>query len=129
MDGEPVPILSELEPETTAGFQGNIERLCRLIRADGGVPVLMTMPFSDEAGGFEEAWVELLGQGAREHNEIMRDVASAEGALLVDAASTFSSDPKEHAALFKDYVHLRPAGNRVKALGIADVLQRAKVWK
>jgi len=129
VDGEPVPILSELSPETSMGYRGNLERLCRLIRADGATPVLMTMPFSDEAGGFEEVWVEILGQGAREHNGIMRDVASAEGALLVDAASTFSSDPEDHAGLFKDYVHLRPAGNRVKALGIADVLQRAKVWK
>jgi len=128
VDGKPVPILTELDPETAAGYRGNIERLSRLIKADGATPVLMTMPFSDGDDGFDRKWLELLRQGTREHNEILRELASAEGALLADAASVFSSDPQEHGQLFIDYVHLLPAGNRVKALSIMDALQRAKTF-
>jgi lysophospholipase L1-like esterase len=127
VDGEPVPIFYELEAETSAGYRGNLERLCRLVRGDGAVPVLLTMPYSDAAGGFERRWVEVLGQGTREHNAIMREVAASEGALLADAAQTFSADPGEHEKFFKDYVHVRPGGNRVKAISILEALRRAKV--
>lgn len=129
VDGEAVPITLELGQGTSAGYLGNLQRLCRLVRGDGAVPVLMTMPYSDEAGGFEREWVEVLGRGTREHNEIMRRVSEEEGALLADAASTFAEDAAGHESFFRDYVHLSPKGNRVKALSILDALLRARVYK
>jgi len=119
----------ELSPQTIDGYRGNLQRLCRLVKADGGVPVLMTMPYSVEAGGMRSPWLELLGIGTEEHNEIIRGVAQDEGALLADAAYAFQSDPDEHDGSFIDYVHLRPEGNRVKALLIAEALQQTELFK
>jgi lysophospholipase L1-like esterase len=129
VDGQPVELLRELSDETVVGYRGNMQRLCRLVSADGGTPVLMTMPYSSDAGGLGGVWLELLGVGTEEHNEVTREVAQAEGALLADAAAVFNSEPAEHDKFFLDYVHLRPGGNRVKALLVADALQRAKVFK
>jgi lysophospholipase L1-like esterase len=129
VDGQPVEVLRELAPETVVGYRGNLQRLCRLVTADGGTPVLLTMPYSADAGGLGSVWLELLEAGTGEHNEVIRAVAEEEGALLADPAAVFASDPAEHAKHFSDYVHLRPGGNRVKALLIADVLQQAMVFK
>jgi len=120
-------LLTELPPDTTSGYMGNLRRLCRMVQADGGVPVLMTMPFSSEAGGIELAWLGLLEEGTSQNNEIMRVVAAEESALLADAALTFSSDPESHRGFFIDYVHLRAAGNRVKGLSIADAVHKAEL--
>jgi lysophospholipase L1-like esterase len=122
--GQPVELDRELSPQTISGYRGNLQRLCRLVKADGAVPVLMTMPYSVEAGGLGSPWLTLLGTGTEEHNEIIRGVAQDEEALLADAAYAFQSDPNEHDGLFIDYVHLLPKGNRVKALLIAEVLQQ-----
>jgi lysophospholipase L1-like esterase len=127
--GQPVELNRELSSQTIDGYRGNLQRLCRLVKADGGVPVLMTMPYSVEAGGIGRPWLELLGIGTEEHNEIIRGVAYEEGALLADAAFAFQSDPEEHDGFFIDYVHLRPGGNRVKALLIADALQQTELFK
>jgi len=127
--GQAIPAVEELTPDTLVGYEGNLRRLCRLVIADGGTPVLMTMPFNSDAGGLGPVWLEVLGDGTDEHNELMREVAMEEGALLADASLKFSSDPGEHAKLFADYVHLKPAGNRVKALLIADALQRAGLFR
>ncbi|MBJ21525.1 MAG: hypothetical protein CL933_19120 [Deltaproteobacteria bacterium] len=129
VDGRSVELLKQLQPETVSGYRGNLQRLCRLVLADGATPVLMTMPFDGDAGGFGEAFLELLCGGTEEHNEVMRTVAAEEGALLVDASASFSSDPDEHAKFFADYVHQRPGGNRAKALLIADALQQAKLFR
>ena len=80
-DGHPVEVLRQLSPDTVSGYRGNLQRLCRLALADGATPVLMTMPFDGDAGGFGEEWLELLGGGTAEHNELMRTVAAEEGAL------------------------------------------------
>lgn len=127
--GQAIAADEELTPETLVGYDGNLRRLCRLVLADGGTPVLMTMPFNPEAGGLDSKWLEVLGAGTAVHNQLMREVAMEEGALLADASLEFSSDPGEHAELFADYVHLKPAGNRVKALLIADALQRAGLFR
>ena len=129
VDGQPVEVLRELSDDTIVGYRGNLQRLCRLVNADGGTPILLTMPYSVDAGGLAGVWLELLGAGTEEHNEVMRAVAEEEGALLADAAAVFSLDPAEHDKFFLDYVHLRSAGNRVKALLVADALQRAKTFK
>ena len=122
--GQPVELGRELSPQTIYGYRANLQRLCRLVKADGAVPVLMTMPYSAEAGGLGSPWLTLLETGTEEHNEIIRGVAQDEEALLADAAYVFQSDPDEHDKFFIDYVHLRAAGNRVKALLIAEALQQ-----
>ncbi|MCH2104629.1 MAG: SGNH/GDSL hydrolase family protein [Planctomycetes bacterium] len=129
VDGVPVQFEEELSPDTLSGYRENLIRLCRLVRSDGATPVLMTMPYSAKAGGMPERWLETLGDGTADNNAVMEEVSASEGVVLADAAGLFQSDPAEYDKLFADYVHMRPPGNRAKAVLIADAVQAAKLFR
>lgn len=60
--------------------------------------------------------------GVAEHNEIMRELASEHGWLLVDAELAFERIGERVQSDFEDICHLRDYGNRVKARLVARAL-------
>ncbi len=113
---------SQLLPETTRAFRRNIESIAAHVEAVGGKALLATMPASPFDKHYPGVVGERIRPGLREHNEILRNLAQAEGWALVDLERKFQAREAELSKHFKDHVHVTRAGNRVKAEMISDRL-------
>lgn len=113
---------SQLLPETTRAFRRNIESIAAHVEAMGAKALLATMPASPFDKHYPGVVGERIRPGLAEHNEILRDMAQAEGWALVDLERKFRAREAELSKHFKDHVHVTRAGNRVKAEMIADRL-------
>ena len=89
------------------------------------MPVLITAPSSHETGRepayLARRWMPDLDRLVPTHRryvEIVRQVAAAEQAPLVDLATSFDELPREqrYASFTEDGIHFSPEGNRRAAL-------------
>ncbi len=106
-------------------FRDNLTRAVRTVRANDAVPVLITAPSSHEKGRepayLARRWMPDLDRLVPTHRryvEIVRQVAAAEQAPLVDLATSFDELPREqrYASFMEDGIHFSPEGNRRAAL-------------
>jgi lysophospholipase L1-like esterase len=108
-DGESAPpARPRLTPEE---FDSELRSMVRLSRSGGAAPVLILWP----------ARYHLQGIRVPPHLDVIRRVAAAEGALLVDLFEVFSRNGG--AALYADAVHANAAGNRAVAMAVAAALR------
>jgi lysophospholipase L1-like esterase len=104
----PRPERPRLTPEE---FAGELRSLIRLSRSEGARPLLVLWP----------ARYHLRGLRVPPHLDVIRRVAAAEGAPLVDLFEDFSRNGG--AALYADAVHANATGNHVVAEAVAKVLR------
>jgi len=112
----------ELDPATTWVFRRNLRTIAEHVLASGGVPLLTTMPYSADERFYQGFVGRHIRPGLVQHNQVVRELAADEGFLLLDLERLWSERAAELAPLFKDHVHVRREGNRVKAEMIADFL-------
>ena len=120
-------------PETTIGFRQNIQAIIDHATAREIPVVLVTIKVAPDA---EKHWmknqpdiVEHLKQGTEEHNEILRELAETSPAHLVDISRIWEEDDfaNNHFPNYVDgFVHVNPAGNRAKALLIAEAIEAGR---
>ena len=113
-------------------FRRNLAEMVRLARGAGVVPVLVTAP-SDHRAGAEPAqlsprWIEDLSRLVplhRRYVEIVREVATREGAVLCDLAARFESLPGDarDRSFAVDGIHLTLAGDRRAAAWLRDCFE------
>jgi hypothetical protein len=110
-------------------YERNIRELIRLVRNDGGVPILLTFAWNIPANytkarfdqgtlGYNnptnydkcpvEFWgdVEYVREGVRQNNQIVRAIANEERTLLIDEEEMFSNN----TAMFGDPFHFSEEG-------------------
>lgn len=107
---------SELAERT---FARNIESVGRIAALDGAQVALLTMPFAEGRMNSD------VITATATNNRILREVAAANGWLLVDLDQEFrggSGDGESVSSEFLDAVHLTADGNRRKALILAREL-------
>ena len=85
--------------------------MIRLSRSEGARPLLVLWP----------ARYHLRGIRVPRHLDVIRRVAAAEGAPLVDLFEVFSRNGS--TALYADAVHANAAGNRAVAMAVAAALR------
>lgn len=122
---EPLPLTAE----TASPFRRNIETIGVVAEERGARVVLMTMPHFP-AGDLMQAapeWLQIRFEGIREHNEVLRALASEHGWLLADLAAWVDERPEESTAWIQDDVHWRESAIPVKAAFLADFLTDAGV--
>lgn len=103
-----------------AGFAASVTEFVRRVRELGAIPVLLTQPTIDVRNAPERARIADFAQA-------VRDVAAAEGTILVDMFARFSAlgegRPGEVAwGLLNDPFHPNAAGHAVLALTLAETL-------
>jgi len=114
-------------PETARGFVRNLRTLVRLVRANGGVPLLTTMPLAAQSPFYQNSFGELIKAGVIEHNQLIRELAAEEDVLLLDMDEIWRSEPKIYSGHFIDHVHVTSHGNLLKARDILQLLERGDV--
>lgn len=108
--GTPLPERPRLTPEE---FGEELRSMIRLSRSEGARPLLVIWP----------ARYHLRGIRVPPHLDVIRRVAAAEGAPLVDLFEVFSRNGS--TALYADTVHANAAGNRAVAMAVATALRGA----
>ena len=110
-------------------FRDNLRQMVRIARENDIIPVLLTAPTSHQPGqepaSLAKRWLtnlEDLVPLHRRYVEVVREVAAAENATLVDLHREFDQlPPGELESLFReDGIHLRPTGDRK----IAELIDR-----
>ena len=118
-------------------FRANLHQMVHIARDNDIIPILLTAPTSHQPGQepayLAERWLtnlEDLVPLHRQYVQVVREVAAAENALLVDLHREFSQLPRQDLeSLFqKDGIHLRPAGNRKIAELIDQRLDQAGLY-
>ena len=107
----------ELDPATEWPFRRNVITLCDHVRAQGGIPVLMTMAMRKDISG----WVNKAA-GCKVHNQTLRTLAAEHGYGLIDLERDWAADRTQFDPRFIDPVHVDARGCRLKAQWIADRL-------
>ena len=97
----------------TWAFRRNLLSMCGVAKAHGIAIVLATVVCDPENQYSEE----LMVQAIAEQNEVMKQVAAEQGALLVDLAAVYPE-----GGFFADPIHNNAAGAKEKARIIADGL-------
>ena len=110
-----------LDPATGEGIRRNLTTLADLVELSGSQVVFMTMPLSP----VPEHTSAVQRAGAADHNQLLRELASSDGRLLVDAAERFDTEADRLRDVFSDAVHVSPEGNQRKADLVADALLEA----
>lgn len=96
-----------------AAFRRNLLTLLAVARAHGATPLLLTQSHRDgEEGAFRGEFLA--------YNQLVREVAAEQGALLVDAAPRLSGQ----ARFFVDEVHMNAAGLAELSRLLAPALER-----
>jgi lysophospholipase L1-like esterase len=98
-------------------FERNINTMIDLIRGDGAVPVLITMPYSLKS--WPNMTAELTKELVSPANEVLRNIARTRDVALIDLDKEITG--KED--MFSDFVHLNMDGRQVKAQMIFDALK------
>lgn len=98
-------------------YRRNIENLVINARQRGVQPVLMTFAFSSQVSGYFD--IEGFRSGLEEHNDILRQIATAFDVPLMDLAALF---PTDTAYWGFDGIHMNTAGTAVEAKLVADFL-------
>ena len=110
-------------------FRDNLRQMVRIARHNDIIPILLTAPTSHQPGQepayLATRWLthlEDLVPLHRRYVQVVREVAAAENAPLIDLYREFAQLPRRDLeSLFKrDGIHLRAAGNRK----IAELIDR-----
>lgn len=104
---------ANLTASGTAAYRRNLTSIVAVAQAHDVLAVLVTFA-ADERRALDEGQPELLA-GINEHNVVTREVAQAQGAVLIDLAGQLP----DNADLFVDSVHLNETGCQVKGEIIA----------
>lgn len=135
---EDIPVEAYVSVERSRIY---LDTLADLVAAEGGTPVLMTQPsifkedyteeerrsltFGDAFFKIRRSYWDIaypslrsLWNGMNAHNEMVREVARQGGFVLADLADTVPKDMSH----FRDDVHYTPAGTRILAEGLAQIL-------
>ncbi len=127
----------DYDPTAVSGrFRERLTALVRRARAEADVVALCTFPIllrpgqpaAEQVAHAAQAFTftpfltpAALIAGYAEYNRVVREVAAAEGAVLVDDAERIPDD----RAHFHDTVHLTEAGYEIQAARVADALLAA----
>lgn len=105
-------------------FRANLTELCRMIEADRARPVLLTSPIPDLATYYPPGHKSGLHAYHERYNKIVREVAAAENAGLVDLAIEFDRYDGLFDDPLVDPIHFNARGHRLAANTIAEYLRR-----
>ena len=114
------------EPGTTgvAIFERNLRSIAALASANGAKTVLATMPaLSTKVPGIPTVPDGHL-RSLEAQNQRLRDLAKKEGWVLADLAQ-LSAELTPH---YEDAIHVNMDGERIKAEGVADALEAARIF-
>lgn len=113
------------DPERAAGFLRNMRTLVRHAQARGALAIVMTQPQDEQRAQGRHA--DHLIALVEEHNELVRELAREEGALLVDLDAQARALGEARRQLFVDHVHMTPDGRKLKAAAVAQALLQSGV--
>jgi len=125
----------ELKPEGVAAFETNLRRLARRAKEQGIQLALCTFPHAfrstyeesleDGVPEVEEWYLEMgpleypaLLEGLKRHDEVIREVAEEEGALLIDLSPDFPKDVDHYMSP----IHHSDTGEELVATRVRDAL-------
>lgn len=109
----------------TDSFRRNVLTVGEHVAARGGAVALVTTPLSPRAEHGAGELPAACREGVEQHNEALRELARAEGWLLVDAAAWFAERPERVGPLFRNLVFLEAGGTRLVAERVTAALQGA----
>ena len=118
-------------------FRSNLRRMVLIARDNGIIPILFTAPSSHRRGQepayLAERWltdIEELVPLHRQYVRIVREVAAAENATLVDLHHEFDQLSRQDLKRFfyRDGIHLKRAGHRKIAELIDQVLDQEGLY-
>lgn len=120
----------ELQPDTAGSYLRNIRAVLDHVQRRGATAVLMTMPHNPDpslhtGAGADHSLANL--HGLLEHNELLREIATEQGYVLIDLARMSEQRPEALVPQFEDLVHLFDAGQRTEASWIAAAIEDAGV--
>ena len=110
-------------------FRANLHQMVRMARDNDIIPILLTAPTSHQPGQEPARLAERFLTNLedlvplhRQYVQVVREVAAAENAVLVDLYGEFNQLPRQdlESRFLEDGIHLRPAGERM----IAEVIDR-----
>lgn len=113
-----------LDPRTDVAFRRNVETICDHLALEGSLGVLATMPWDRDPARLVGARERAHRQGILEHNAILRQIAAERGLVLADLEAWQDEQPELFAGHFKDLVHTRAEGTRMRALGVFLAMER-----
>ena len=110
-------------PQSVAAYSRRLRSFVGAVRGIGSQPVLMTEPLAGARNEITPDWANSGAQDA--FNQIIRDVASDEGVLLIDLAHHISKLPNwdQLGALLYDGMHVNDRGSRAYADHIVQRLE------
>lgn len=117
----PVSLLAENPPTY---FRRNLENIARLSRSRGAFVVLCTFAINPDVPDHYARFA-YYREGIREMNDVIRDVAKAESALLIDVEAELSRD----RGLWSDGVHVNERGAAAQAAIVAKALLASSSWQ
>ncbi|HWR82039.1 MAG TPA: SGNH/GDSL hydrolase family protein [Candidatus Deferrimicrobium sp.] len=96
-------------------FRGNLQELCRLARAAGATPVLLTSPIPSLTTYYPPGAISPMHRFHNLYNDVIRDLARVDRVDLVDLALEFDrySDLFDRAA--DDPIHFNAKGHQIAA--------------
>jgi lysophospholipase L1-like esterase len=115
-------------------FGANLRSICRVAKANGIIPMLLTAPSAHEPGrepaSLTMRWIENLDDLVPMHQQyvdIVRKIAAEEGAVLCDLAKEFEALPR--AAVIHDYfrpdgIHFYSDGDKVIAESLFRCMEK-----
>lgn len=112
------PVSEILDTNPPIYFRRNMENIVAIARKQNVTPVLLTFVYfdGDDRSPFNTPEYE---DAVAEHNDVIREIARAGDAPLLDLAAGFPGEA-EH---FSDVVHMTQSGGREMATRIADFLE------
>ena len=112
-------------------FKRNLRTIIAIAKAAGIQPVLTTMPYSLDPAKLPAQWSidhSTKVDGLRQHNQIIRDLATELKVALVDLDAEMTGAEE----LFRDHIHCNERGKRHKAeliaasSGLQELIQQAE---
>jgi lysophospholipase L1-like esterase len=123
---------ARLEPETMLGYEQNLRTIIDHATARGTGVLLMTIKTNPRGAEHimkrQPELIAKLVEGTEQHNEVLRRIARETDAILVDVARAWDEEgfEEKHLPNYTDgFVHVNAAGNRNKALMVAEAILSA----
>ncbi len=121
-DTKRVEVVDPLDNGSERGFVRNITTVVEHVLLQGGIPVLVTQPFSRQRAKKDGRW-EMWARITAQHNDLVREIAAEhEGCVLVEAERAFVEIQKKQDP-FLDHVHLTTEWQRAEAVMIVQALE------
>jgi len=125
----PVPLESTRVP--IEAYRANLSAICADFRAQGSVVVLLTAPSAIDLTGVADYLLsrpfardaESVGRLHREYNAVVREVAAANGAPLLDLEREFEGRGDRARLFLRDGIHLSDEGKAAVAQRFAEVVR------